>query len=158
MLDPGLSDDAITALWLAATDRGYGIDRFGVSGREWLEQVAEVCEEHLTEVAPAFVPAAPPPATGTGDEVLREIRGMSPLAASTAVSPDFHPLEGTTVMEALEQIATQVDPDLGFRLLLHTVEVLQLPLTEEQYTRYEALASRFHYGQDHLLFSVDHLV
>ncbi|MFD5411566.1 hypothetical protein [Streptomyces nojiriensis] len=158
VLDPGLSDDAITVLWLAATDRGYSIDRFGVGGREWLEQVAEVCEEHLAVVAPAYVPAAPPPATGAGDEVLREIRGMSPLAATTAVSPDFHPIEGTAVMEALEQVATQVDPDLGFRWLLRTVEVLQLPLTEEQYTRYEALADRFHYGEDHLLFSVDHLV
>ncbi|WP_327739887.1 hypothetical protein OG749_44560 [Streptomyces nojiriensis] len=158
MLDRGLSDDAITVLWLAATDRGYGIDRFGVGGREWLEQVAAVCEEHLTEVAPAYVPAAPGPATGAGDEVLREIRGMSPRAATTAVSPDFHPIEGTAVMEALEQVATQVDPDLGFRLLLRTVEVLQLPLTEEQHTRYEALADRFHYGEDHLLFSVDHLV
>ncbi|KOU82522.1 MULTISPECIES: hypothetical protein [unclassified Streptomyces] len=158
LLDPGLSDDAITVLWLAATDRGHNIDRFGIGGREWLQQVAEVCEEHLTEVAPTYAPAAPPPATAAGDEVLREIRGMSPLAATTAVSPDFHPLEGATVVEALEQVTTQSDPDLGFRLLLRTVEVLRLPLTEEQYTRYEALASRFHYGEDHLLFSVDHLV
>ncbi|MEW2584842.1 hypothetical protein [Streptomyces virginiae] len=121
-----------------------------------------MCEEHLTEVAPAYVPAAPaaspPPATGAGDEVLREIRAMSPLAASTAVSPAFHPLEGTTVIEALELIATQIDPDLGFRLLVRTVEGLQLPLTEEQYTRYETLAGRYHYSDDHLLFSVDHLV
>ncbi|WP_392893135.1 contact-dependent growth inhibition system immunity protein [Streptomyces sp. LN699] len=158
VLDTGLSDDAITVLWLAATNRGYNIDWFGVGGREWLEQVVEVCEEHLTEVAPAYIPAAPPPATGAGDEVLREIRCMSPLASGTVVSPEFHPIEGTTVMEALEQVTTQVDPDLGFRLLLRTVEVLQLPLTEEQYTRYEALAGRFHYGEDHLLFSVDHLV
>ncbi|WP_030657281.1 MULTISPECIES: hypothetical protein [Streptomyces] len=162
LLDPGLSDDVITVLWLVAMDRGYSIDRFGISGREWLEQIAEVCEEHLTEVAPAYVPAAPaaspPPATGAGGEVLREIRAMSPLAASTTVSPAFHPVEGTTVMEALEQIAIRIDPDLGFRLLVRTVEVLQLPLTEEQYTRYETLAGRYHYSEDHLLFSVDHLV
>ncbi|MFD5887173.1 hypothetical protein ACFWHQ_14500 [Streptomyces sp. NPDC060334] len=158
VLDTGLSDDAITVLWLAATDRGYNIDRFGIGGREWLEQVVEVCEEHLNQVAPAYVPAARPPATGAGDEVLREIRRMSPLAAGTVVSPAFHPIEGTTVMEALEQVTTRVDPDLGFRLLLRTVEVLQLPLTEEQYMRYEALAGRFHYDEDHVHFSVNHLV
>ncbi|WP_051782166.1 MULTISPECIES: hypothetical protein [unclassified Streptomyces] len=158
VLDRGLSEDAITVVWLAATDRGYNIDRFGVGGRYWLEQVAEVCAKHLTEVAPDYVPAAPSPATGVDDEVLREIREMFPLAASRAVSPDFHPLEGTSVMEALEQVATQVDPDLGFRLLVRTVEVLQLPLTEEQYARYEAIAGRFHYGEYHLLFSIDHLV
>ncbi|MFE5620475.1 hypothetical protein ACFQ8S_00120 [Streptomyces virginiae] len=61
-------------------------------------------------------------------------------------------------MEAVERIATQIDPDLGFRLLVRTVEVLQLPLTEEQYIRYETLAAGYHYSDDHLLFSVDHLV
>ncbi|MFD6967698.1 hypothetical protein [Streptomyces sp. NPDC059979] len=158
MLDSGLSDDTITVLWLAATDRGYNIDERGVGGREWLEQVVEVCEEHLTAVAPAYVPAAPTKGTDAGDAVLREIREMAPLAAGAVISPAFRPLEGTTVMEALEQVVTQVDPDLGFRLLLRTVEVLRLPLTEEQYARYEVLGGRFHYGEDHLLFSADHLV
>ncbi|MEU6314875.1 hypothetical protein [Streptomyces sp. NPDC047014] len=158
LLDSGLSDDAITVLWLAATGRGYNIDQFGVGGREWLEQVTEVCEARLTEVAPAYVPAAPRSAAGAHDEVLQEIRDMFPPAAGVVVSPGFHPMEGTTVMQAVEQVAAEVDPDLGFRLLLRVVEALRLPLTEDQYTRYEALAGRFHYGEDHLLFSVDHLV
>ncbi|MET7757513.1 hypothetical protein ABZT27_22825 [Streptomyces sp. NPDC005389] len=158
VLGRGLSEEAITVLWLAATEGGYRIDRFGVGGREWLEQVAEVCEERLAEVAPGYFPAARTPDTGATDEVLREIRDVSPLAAATAVSPGFHPVAGAAVMEALEQVVTRVDPDLGFRLLLRAVEVLQLPITEAQYTRYKALAGRFHYGEDHLLFSVDHLV
>ncbi|MGA4960283.1 hypothetical protein [Streptomyces lavendulocolor] len=158
MLDSDLSDDTITVLWLAATDRGHSIDEHGVGGREWLEQIVEVCEEHLTAVAPAYVPAASTRGTEAGDAVLREIREMTPLAAGAVISPAFRPLEGSTVMEALEQVVTQVDPDLGFRLLLRTVAVLRLPLTEEQYARYEVLGSRFHHGEDHLLFSVDHLV
>ncbi|MGW2681496.1 hypothetical protein [Streptomyces sp. NPDC001436] len=158
MLESGLPDDTITVLWLAATNWGYNIDQCGVGGREWLEQVVEVCEEHLTAVAPAYLPATSAIHTDTGDAVLREIRDMAPLATGKAISPAFRPLEGTTVMEALEQVVTQVDPDLGFRLFLRTLEVLQLPLTEERYARYEILGSHFQYGMEHLLFSVDHLV
>ncbi|MFD8146753.1 hypothetical protein [Streptomyces sp. NPDC059708] len=158
MLDSSLSDDTITVLWLAATDRGCNIDEYGVGGRQWLEQVVEVCEEHLSEIAPTYVLVAPTTRTDGGDAVLREIREMTHLAAGTKISPAFHPLEGTTVMDALEQVVTQVDPDLGFRLFLRTVEVLRLPLTEEQYARYENLAGRFQYGEDHLLFTVHHLV
>ncbi|MER5811425.1 hypothetical protein ABT143_25075 [Streptomyces sp. NPDC002033] len=158
MLDSGLSDDTITVLWLAATNRGYNIDECGVGGREWLEQVVEVCEEHLTAVAPAYLPVASAIHTDTGDAVLREIREMAPLASGKAISPAFRPLEGTAVMGALEQVVTQVDPDLGFRLFLRTLEVLQLPLNEARYARYETLSSRFQYGEDHLLFSIDHLV
>lgn len=158
MLDSGLSDDTVTVLWLAATNRGYNIDEFGVGGREWLEQVVDLCEEHLTAAAPAYLPALAAILTDTGDAVLREIRDMAPLAAGKAISPAFLPLEGAAVMGALEQVVTRVDPDLGFRLFLRTLEVLQLPLTEERYARYETLGSRFQYGEDHLLFSIDHLV
>lgn len=160
MLDSGLSDDTLTVLWLAATNRGYNIDECGVGGREWLEQVVDVCEEHLTAVAPAYFPAASAIHTGTdtGEAVLREIRDTAPLAAGKAISPAFLPLEATAVMGALEQVVAQVDPDLGFRLFLRTLEALRLPLTEARYARYETLSNRFRYGGDHLLFSIDHLV
>ncbi|MFF4330499.1 hypothetical protein ACFYZT_28820 [Streptomyces sp. NPDC001591] len=158
MLDSGLSDNTITVLWLAATERGCNIDEYGVGGRQWLEQVVEVCEEYLSKIAPTYLPAPPTTGSDAADAVLREIREMTRQAAGTKISPAFRPVEGTTVMDALEQVVTQVDPDLGFRLFLRAVEVLRLPLTEEQYARYEALGSRFQYGEDHLLFSVDHLV
>ncbi|MFJ7961395.1 hypothetical protein ACIQ62_34390 [Streptomyces sp. NPDC096319] len=158
VLDSGLPDDTITVLWLAATDRGYNIDACGIGGREWLEQVVDVCEEHLTRVAPAYVPSASAASREERDAVLGEIRDIAPLAAGRVISPAFRPLEGTTVIDALEQVVTRVDPDLGFRLFLRTLEVLQLPVTEEQYSRYGRLGSHFQYGRDHLLFSVDHLV
>ncbi|MFJ7157142.1 hypothetical protein ACIQUQ_19630 [Streptomyces sp. NPDC101118] len=158
MLDSGLSDDTITLLWLAATDRGYNLDMFDIGGREWLEQVVELSEARLAEVAPAYVPATSAVRTDTRDAVLREIREQAPSAAGVAISPEFRPLQGTAVFGALEQVVIQVDPDLGFRLFLRTLQVLQLPVTEEQYTRYKSLSSLFEYGETHLLFSIDHLV
>ncbi|MEU9037987.1 hypothetical protein AB0D45_24225 [Streptomyces sp. NPDC048352] len=158
MLDSGLSDATITLLWLAATNRGHGIDQFGIGGREWLEQVVEVCEQRLAEVAPGYVLGPPAVRTDGREAVLRELRDLAPVTAGTAISPAFQPLEGAAVMDALEQVVTRVDPDLGFRLLLRVLGILQPPLTEEQYARYETLAGRFQYSGDHLLFSVDHLV
>lgn len=79
MLDSGLSDATITSLWLAATDRGHGIDRLGIGGREWLEQVVEVCEQHLAEVAPAYVPVLPAVRTDDREAVLRELCASSGL-------------------------------------------------------------------------------
>lgn len=158
MLDSGLSDDTISLLWLAATDRGHNIDESGIGGRGWLEQVADVCEKHLAEVAPTYVPSASAIRTDLGNAVLREIRETAPFAAGTVISPVFLPLKSTAVWNALEQVVTQVDPDLGFRLLLRALKLLQLPLTEEQYARYETLSSHFQYSENHLLFSVDHLV
>ncbi|MFD8290584.1 hypothetical protein ACFV2B_20550 [Streptomyces lavendulae] len=158
ILDSTLSDDTISLLWLAATDRGHDLDRFGLSGREWLEQVADVCEAHLSEVAPAYVPSVSAIRTDLRSAVLREIRETAPVAAGTVIGPGTLPLQGTAVWNALEQVVSKVDPDLGFRLLLRALKILQLPLTETQYARYETLGSDFQYGQSHLLFSVNHLI
>ncbi|MFJ7157816.1 hypothetical protein ACIQUQ_23145 [Streptomyces sp. NPDC101118] len=158
MLGSGLSDDTITLLWLAATERGHNLDWIGIGGREWLQQVVEVCEAHLARVAPAYVPSPPAVRTDRRDAVLREIREQAPPAAARVISPEFRPLGGDTVFGVLEQVVTRVDPDLGFRLFLRFLQLLQLPVTEEQYTRYGSLAGLFRYGDDHLYWSVDHLV
>ncbi|MET8756049.1 hypothetical protein ABZW32_39050, partial [Streptomyces sp. NPDC004667] len=158
ILDSGLTDDTISLLWLAATDRGHNIDQSGLSGREWLKQVADVCEKHLSEVAPAYIPSASAIRTDLRNAVLHEIRETAPVAAGTVISPGPLPLQSTAVWNALEQVVSKVDPDLGFRLLLRALKILQLPLTEAQYARYETLSTKFRYGENHLLFSVNHLI
>lgn len=158
ILDSALSDDTISLLWLAATDRGHNIDLSGLSGRKWLEQVADVCEKHLAKVAPAYVPSTSAIRTDLRNAVLREIRETAPVAAGTVIGSGPLLLQTTAVWNALEQVVTKADPDLGFRLLLHALKTLQLPLAEAQYARYETLSSNFQYGQDHLLFSVNHLI
>ncbi|GLV87895.1 hypothetical protein Slala03_75840 [Streptomyces lavendulae subsp. lavendulae] len=158
ILDSGLSDEAISLLWLAATDRGHNIDQSGISGRDWLAQVADVCEEHLVKVAPAYVPSTSAIRSDRGKAVLREVRETAPVAAGTVISPGPLVLQSTAVWNALEQVVNKVDPDLGFRLLLRALKILQLPITEAQYARYEHLSSDFQYNENHLLFSVNHLI
>ncbi|MCH0538080.1 hypothetical protein I3F58_00585 [Streptomyces sp. MUM 203J] len=157
LLESVLSTDAITTLWVAASDRGFGIDHLGIDGRDWLREIAEVCEEVLRDAAPTYTAVVLPVPTDLAEEVLSAVREVAPLVTDKAVSPTWKPIPATTVLAAVEQVVTRVDPDLGFRLFLRVLLVLSVPLTEEQYSRYEFLGGRFGYGEYHLL-ELDQLV
>ncbi|MGW6971523.1 hypothetical protein [Streptomyces sp. NPDC054952] len=151
LLDSGLSAETLAIVWLAAVDSGYDIDRFGTDGRDWLQQIVEVCEERLRDVAPTYRPSVPAARTDLIEMVMHEVLAVEPLAAHKAVSPTWHPIAGTAVMAALKQVVTRVDPDLGFRLFLRAMWALRMPLTEDQYTRYETLRRTFDYSEDYLM-------
>lgn len=157
LLESGLSDDSLTTLWVAATNRGYNIDHFGIEGRDWLRQIADVCEERLREVAPSYVPVVPAARSELTEDVLRELREVAPWCADRAVSPRWLPVPATDVLASLEQVVSRADPDLGFRLFLRLLLVLSVPLTAEQYGRCRALGERFGYGRYHV-YAVEDLV
>ncbi|MEV5955876.1 hypothetical protein AB0M11_19245 [Streptomyces sp. NPDC051987] len=141
LLESPLSADMLTTLWLAASDGGYAIDRLGIDVRHWLGQIAEVCRERLRDAAPAGRPVPPPSVrVDLAEPVLREL----------AEVPPGHPIAGSAVLEALAQVVSQVDPDLGFRLFLRVLQVLFVPLKAEQYARYEAIGERLGYGEFHV--------
>ncbi|MFG2511490.1 hypothetical protein [Streptomyces sp. NPDC048584] len=145
LLRSPLSDDLITTLWVAVSDAALRVD-----GRDWLRLVADVCEERLREVAPAYTPVVPPPRTAWADVVLSEVRETALKATDRAISPHWQPLPAEKVITALEQVAARVDPDLGFRLLLRVLRPLAVPITRAQYERYEAIGRRFGYGEHHV--------
>ncbi|WP_338673039.1 hypothetical protein V1460_08215 [Streptomyces sp. SCSIO 30461] len=155
LLESELSTENIATLWVAATDRGYSIDQFSIGGRDWLRQIAEVCREHLGTVAPEYIPVIAAAWTGMADRVLRELREVTPLCAGRAVSPRYLPIPAETVLNALEEVITRVDPDLGFRLFLRVLLVLSVPLTKEQYGRYETIGADFGYGEFHVYAVAD---
>lgn len=142
LLDSALSDEAVTALWRAASRRLYvvGEDEFDADGRAWLEQVAHMCREHLTEVDPVYAPSPSPARSELAEPVLREVR--------EAVRTDVVEVRG--VARVLEEVVTTVDPDLGFRFLLQLLFTHGVPVTESQRGRYEALAGQLGYSADHV--------
>ncbi|MFI7020810.1 hypothetical protein [Streptomyces sp. NPDC050164] len=150
LLESPLSPDTITTLWLAASDRGFSIDRAGIDARAWLETIMEVCRERLREVAPSYPQVMPPLRADFTGPVLQEIHDVTPLLADRAVSPGWHEIPGPAAAEAMEQVVTRVDPDLGYRLLLRLLQVLALPLTEQQYARYRTLGEQLGYGEFHV--------
>ncbi|GHD73566.1 hypothetical protein GCM10010317_085500 [Streptomyces mirabilis] len=152
LLRSALPDAAVTALWAGASDRPGSTD-----GRDWLRLIADVCRERLREAAPAYTPVVAPARTELAGTVLREVRGTAPAMMDKVVSPHWHPVPATDVMDALEHVVTRIDPDLGFRLFLRVLNTLSVPLTQEQYDRYQAIGERFGYGEYHVS-DVDHLI
>ncbi|MFL4950148.1 hypothetical protein ACJ6WE_23015 [Streptomyces sp. MMS24-I31] len=148
--DSPLSTDTITTLWLAASDGGLSPDRLGIDGRQWLGRIAGACRERLREVAPDHRPHTRPARPCLAGEVLREVRHVASAMADRTVRLHPRGIPGSAVARALEQVVSQVDPDLGFRLFLRTLHVLALPLDREQYDRCQTLGDHFGYGEFHV--------
>ncbi|MGY5008687.1 hypothetical protein ACWCY6_11465 [Streptomyces sp. 900105755] len=153
-----MSDDALTALWQVATAYGHALQTEGAGPRQWLHRIAAVCVERLREIDPGFAVGAPSPGdSAERDAVLRELRETAPALTravhdspwyGATTSPWFE--RSGTVVPALERVVEQVDPDLGFRLLLRCVRAYDVPVTDEQYAHWTALGDRFGYGREHV--------
>ncbi|MFD8740780.1 hypothetical protein ACFV06_38510 [Streptomyces sp. NPDC059618] len=150
LLDSPLSSETITVLWLSVSGRSYNIDRLGIDARDWLQQIEDVCEEHLRDVAPGYRHAPPPVRTDLRDAVVRAVREAEPLLADAAISPYWEAIPGERARQAIGDVVTDVDADLGFRLLLRLLAVVSAPLSPERYGRYQELGSRFGYGEHHV--------
>lgn len=139
LLDSALSAGTVTALWRTAARRQRAVDAFDADGRTWLREIAEVCAERLTAVDPAYAPFVSPPCTDLTDPVAREVRHLArPLDRATGA-------DGTAA--TLERVVTDIDPDLGFRLLVRTLEAYEVRVTEALYARYRLLGERLgHHG------------
>ncbi|MFJ7983633.1 hypothetical protein [Streptomyces sp. NPDC096351] len=141
LLDSALPEEAIGLLWRTAARRPHlpDGDEFDADGRVWLDQVSQVCHAHLAEVDPAYAPFLAPARTDLTEAVLREVR--------EAVHADAEQVRG--VARVLEDVVTAVDPDLGFRLLLHLLDTYAVPVGEPARDRYRALGVRLGFSTDH---------
>ncbi|MET7738625.1 hypothetical protein [Streptomyces sp. NPDC005385] len=158
-----MSDDALAELWRVATALGYDPQGDGAGPRQWLARVAAACADGLREVDPGFtVGATGPVSPALLAPVLREVREIGPALTQAVhdspwfgadASPWFALSAG--VVPLLEQVVTEVDPDLGFRLLLRLVRAYSVSVTEEQYIRYSALGNRLGYGRNHVVSLAD---
>ncbi|MDX3457209.1 hypothetical protein PV396_35530 [Streptomyces sp. ME02-8801-2C] len=162
LLDSSLRTETIKVLWLSATGRGYNIDHLGTDAKAWLRLIEGVCEERLREIAPQYRHAGPSDRsdfhTDIRSAVLRAVREAAPLLKESVISPHWEPIPGATALAAVEEVVTDVDADLGFRLLLRLLDVVSPSLTQELYSHYQALGRRFGYGEDHVTGKLEQLV
>ncbi|MFD3792104.1 hypothetical protein [Streptomyces cyaneofuscatus] len=145
-----LSTEVITTVWTVASEGGYNLASFGVDGRDWLRQVAAVCSEQARQADPEGTSAVEPVAASEESvrAVLAAIAAVDP--ALTAKAETFFGHEPGEVARALKLVATQVDPDLGFRLLLRVVNACRVPISDARYAEYEAPGEAFGYGRFHV--------
>lgn len=143
-------------MWTVASYGGYNLDSFGVDGRDWLRHVAAVRSEQARQADPAGASVVEPVAASEESvrTVVAVIAAAEPSLAAKAETFFGHgPGE---VVRALELVAAQVDPDLGFRLLLRVLDACRVPISDARYAQYEALGEMFGYGRFHVS-DVEHL-
>ncbi|MBX7551194.1 hypothetical protein K1Y78_24895 [Streptomyces sp. tea 10] len=137
-----LDSATIETLWQAATDpEGDFSDppRGFTSGTAWMESLVQLCDDWLA-IAPVISPLTGSDAddgADMADEVLAEID-------HTRILPD-------AIRKALALCASRCTPDLALRLLLRAICEIGIrsgtALSQDQYTRLQALGSALHYGE-----------
>ncbi|MEU6059881.1 hypothetical protein [Streptomyces sp. NPDC047097] len=150
--ESSLPTEVIATLWAVASDGGYDLAYFGVDARDWLRRVAAVCAGagRSERTGGASLPAVEP-VTVSGESVravVEAIRSAAPALEAKAAT--YHGQPAGEVVRGLELVATQVDPDLGFRLFLRVLGACRVPISQGQYDRYESLGSAFGYGRFHV--------
>ena len=157
LLNSPLSADTLTTLWLAVSDRGLDIDQLDIDGRDWLRLIADVSEERLRDVAPSYTPVVGPVRTALTQPVLEAIDEATPDLATRTVSAHRLGIPGAAAVDAVREVVTHADPDLGYRLFLRLLNVLSVPLTMNRYAGYLALGERFGYGESLVPDAIEHL-
>ncbi|MEV1054149.1 hypothetical protein [Streptomyces sp. NPDC049887] len=147
LLDSPLSSRDIETLWLAGTFREFDLERLGIDGRVWLRRIADICTDRIRRDDPSFTPvaAAPVPGEALKEAVRVEIRSVGPALEQATAHHSYNSIAG--VVPVLEQ-AVEIDPDLGYRLLLRALKGFFVPISEARYERYLALGDEFGLGED----------
>lgn len=147
LLDSPLSSRDIEALWLAGTFREFDLERLGIDGRLWLRQIADICTDRIRHDDASFMPITAEPVLGTAlkEAVRAEIRSVGPALEQATAHHSYNAIAG--VVPALEQ-AVEIDPDLGYRLLLRALKGFFVPISEARYQRYLALGDELGLGED----------
>lgn len=147
LLDSPLSSRDVEILWLAGTFRDFDLERLGIDGRVWLRRIADICTDRIRRDDPSFMPVA---AASVVDEAMKEavraeIRSVGPALEQATAHHSYNAVAG--VVPALKQVV-EIDPDLGYRLLLRAVKGYFVPISEDHYERYLALGDEFGLGED----------
>ncbi|MEU3477215.1 hypothetical protein ACI2LO_00245 [Streptomyces sp. NPDC033754] len=142
LLDSGLPDEVLHAVWLAAVRRRFDPVEEGADIRGWLRRVSEVCPPYalerdpyeaqsLDEVRPV-VPEAELRAT-VAAEIGATATGLARAVAVPGVVP------------ALLRVVREADADLGLRLFLRAAKSYAVPIGKEAYDRLAELGDRLAY-------------
>ncbi|MER5961251.1 hypothetical protein [Streptomyces sp. NPDC002057] len=149
LLASPLPDDVIVRLWLAVTATHFDPTRHGMSGRDWMERIAELCADRVPQGDHAAVPDLPEPVIDEGltKSVLEQVRGVGPMLAEAAVTTS-HAVPLADIVAPLEKVIAEVDADLGFRLFLRALKAYFVRISAVRQESLLALGERFGYNRD----------
>lgn len=140
LLASDLSGPELSVLWQAGTFRDFDLEDCGIEGRQWLTWIEEIAEYRITwNVGDAPVPADPPPARGLAEAVLDEIALVARDLESATSGHAYAAVSG--VVPALRRVVAEVDPDLGFRLLMRVLKSYFMEVDPDRVEAYRVLAT-----------------
>ncbi|MBT2459287.1 hypothetical protein [Streptomyces sp. ISL-86] len=140
LLASDLPGPELSVLWRAGTFGDFDLEACGIEGRQWLTWIEEIAEYRITwNVGNAPAPVDPPPARGLGEAVLGEIALVAQDLESATAGHAYAAVSG--VVPALRRVVAEVDPNLGFRLLLRVLKSYSVVIDPERVEAYRALAT-----------------
>ncbi|MEU6621230.1 hypothetical protein ABZ926_10710 [Streptomyces litmocidini] len=149
LIASSLPDDALVRLWLAVTATHFDPTRHGMSGRGWMERIAELCADRVRQGDHAVVPDLPDPVIDEGltKSVLEQVRGVGPMLTEAAVTTS-HAVPLPDIVAPLEMVIAEVDADLGFRLFLRAMKAYFVRISAVRHEHLLTLGERFGYDRD----------
>ncbi|MFE4590023.1 hypothetical protein [Streptomyces laurentii] len=136
LLDSGLPEGTLRAVWAAAVRRCFDPVEEGADTRAWLRQVAEVCPLRVPERGPYEERALDASRPRVPEAELRASVAAEIESAATGLVRGV-PVPG--IVPALLRVVREADADLGFRLFLRVLKAYAVPVGKEQYDRLRAL-------------------
>lgn len=136
LLDSGLPEETLHAVWAAAVRRCFDPAEEGADTRAWLREVAEVCPPRLPERDPCEERALDASRPRVWEEELRTSVAAEIESAAAGLVRGV-PVPG--IVPALLRVVREADADLGLRLFLRVLRAYAVPVGKEPYDRLRAL-------------------
>ncbi|MGW3644546.1 hypothetical protein [Streptomyces sp. NPDC000878] len=142
------SDDAdtVATIWECATGSYHRLDCDSVSGLDWFQEIADICESGLAQAGTyANVEVGASVYSGLIGRVTAEIDELD-SALSEAIANSL-PVGVPGVVSALRECASNICPELAFRVLLRVIMECSFAIDRDRYSRFVELGQEFSYGE-----------
>ncbi|MFE8937446.1 hypothetical protein ACFYNX_08140 [Streptomyces sp. NPDC007872] len=137
LLESGLPDETLDAVWTAATANDPRPPATGAGTRALLSRLAESYPPPPSERSRARARETELPAV-----VVAEAVASRPDLGDPATEPESSAGASTTLAEAVSAVARHADAELGLRLLLRVLKTRRVAVAKDQYDRLTAIGAR----------------
>jgi hypothetical protein len=138
--------DTVATLWECATGSYHRLNGDSVSGLAWFREVADICERGLTQAGVHANLEVGESAYGafTG-RVVAEIDELEPALDEAIENNPMASIPGA--VSALRVCASDICPELAFRVLLRFLMEHSCEIDHDLYARFVELGHEFSYGE-----------
>ncbi|MGI5398878.1 hypothetical protein ACQEVG_05350 [Streptomyces sp. CA-135486] len=135
----------VETLWECITGSNYRLDVNEVNGLDWVREIAVICEASLRGAGlPASREVGESLYGGLTERVVAEIDEIGPALVETIERNSWKGIPSAT--SELRKCATEICPELAFRIFLRVLMEYSFNINRRQYVRFVELGHEFSYG------------